>query len=467
MRTILWLIVGMSLLALPTISIAQESPKVVVSPMVYVAESESVDAIRGAALDGANTYLNGWREVVSPVEESQFRRRVTRAPNFEQSRRIGEKWVQIGLTEYKNLKTADAIESLEQAVSTFETINFVVIDRKAYANALQYLALSYLDDPSRPNPARSLELMKRMLRSDPSRGFKQGLFPAHVVDFFESSRRSLERDLSGNGPDVQEARATAAAAGADYVLYLSVLPDGAGFDVVLQVFERKTGTYLPLERVSAASKSPEDIQEAANQVVSRFVTCIMTPVVETQGPVERSRGESPWSMELNFAYASFLGFPADEVVVFGNYGASVGASYLITREFAVLGMAQVLTSLRDQDGYLVDDFTTLRGFAGVSLGYSFGPVRTELGTLAEFATLSDVVVCNSPQNIVDCDDAGESDTYEFSALAGLTARPKVTLQLLTSLRLTLSGSATFYIFPLSDRQLNFPLTVESGFEYRF
>lgn len=130
-------------------------------------------------------------------------------------------------------------------------------------------------------------------------------------------------------------------------------------------------------------------------------------------------------------------------------------------------MAQVLTSLRDQDGYLVDDFTTLRGFAGVSLGYSFGPVRTELGTLAEFATLSDVVVCNSPQNIIDCDDAGESDTYEFSALAGLTARPKVTLQLLTSLRLTLAGSATFYIFPLSDRQLNFPLTVESGFEYRF
>lgn len=309
MRTLLGLIVGTILLALPAMSFAQESPKVVVSPMVYVAETESVDAVRSAALAGVNSYLNGWREVVTPVEEAQFRRRVTRAPNFEQSRRIGEKWVQIGLTEYKNLKTADAIESLEQAVSTFETINFVVIDRKAYANALQYLALSYLDDPSRPNPARSLELMKRMLRSDPSRGFRQGLYPAPVVDFFESSRRSLERDLSGNGPDVQEARATAAAAGADYVLYLSVLPDGPGFDVVLQAFERKSGTYLPLERVSAASNSPEDVRAASNQAVSRFVTCIMTPVVETQGPVERSRGESPWSMELNFAYASFLGFP--------------------------------------------------------------------------------------------------------------------------------------------------------------
>ncbi|MEZ4458595.1 MAG: hypothetical protein R3E66_02485 [bacterium] len=208
--------------------------------------------------------------------------------------------------------------------------------------------------------------------------------------------------------------------------------------------------------------------EAGSRLTSRYIACL-TPPSTDRPVVEASKGESPWAMELNFAYASFLQFPESQVELFGNYGATVGASFSMTREFAIMAAVQVLTSIRDKDGFLNDDFTTLRGFGGVELGYSFGPLRAEVGMLLEGATVGAIKVCDDiNQIIVGCsDDPADYTLHSYDVLVGINARPRVTLQVLKSFEVLLGASGSFYFFPLSDRSLNLPLTVETGVQYRF
>lgn len=443
--------------------------EVFVSPLIYVGveDVELAYEIRESVRAGAEEYIRNMPGYFGVVELEDLQRQIKSRPTYEDSVGIGKNWTELGVESYKRLETAEAIKALEKAVKMYRGIYYEFISPREFADVLQYLSLSYLEQ--RSSLARTLDLLQLMMTLDPARVFRAGYYPEDVVRAYQDARETLERRLRDNGPDVVIARKLAELTGAEYVVVPSVVSaSGASgeYELIFFVYSASQSNYMPGESLELDVLTASSAREASNRLISRFATCLVEPQPSSKGPVSESSGESPWSVELNFAYASFLEFPGTAVELFGNYGASFGAAYLLTQEFAFLSNLQFLTSLRDFSGFIPDGFTTLRGFAGIGLGYTFGPVRPEVASLLEVSRIGDVAVCDNINVVLDGCPIDRT-VYEIDTLVGINIRPRVKLQVLKSLVYAVGGSATFYVFPFSGRSVNFPLTFETGLEYRF
>ena len=465
-------LVALFIAHLPTSASAAESTtspfvgEVFVSPLIFVDERDerSVKLAREAMRDGAERFLRTQTTHFRVISNDALVQHISSRPTYADSVSIGRSWAEIGAEHYKRLETAEAITALEKAITIFRGIHYELVEPEAFAEVLQTLVLSHLEE--RRDVVRPLELLQLMMNLDPARVFRDGYFPEDVVRSYESARQTLQRDIQNNGPDARLARKIGELAAADFVVSMSATRKGETYVVGMHVFSQRDGRFLQPESVTVSVLTPAALNEATSRLMSRMSTCLIEPEPITAKPVEASTGESPWAMELNFAYASFLDFPEPAVNTFGNVGASFGASFLLTREFALLANVQILTSTRDSDGFLTDDFTTLRGFGGISLGYTFGMIRAEMASLLEVTTIGDIEVCKDISAIiVGCPD--DRVLYEYNALVGINARPRVSLKLLKSLNLSMGGSLSFFFYPLSERTLNFPVTIETGLQYRF
>jgi len=452
--------------ALP-LSAQDKAERVVVMPIVYVGVEEP-----GLALGAANALVGGIQaelrsrpEQFELVDGESLRKIVKTRPAFDESIRLAASWAELGVTKYKELDSEGAVKSLEQALAIYQSVRWDLVEPIQMAEVMMYLALAHLD--LRQDLARPLEIMADMIHLDPTRVLKTGFYPEDVVKFYDSARDTLERELRA-GNDLEGARQLVALADVQHVIVATILPAAGGFTVLVHWFDADDGVFLPVESLEVLSLVDSGIEEAGSRLASRFAACLLEPTPVTDA-VTSSTGQSPWAVELNFAYTSFLEFPESQMELFGNYGATFGASFSLTREFEVLAAAQILTSIRDNDGFLNDDFTTLRGFGGVGLGYSFGPWRADVGMLLEASTMGDIKVCDDINQIIPgCnDDPADYTVYSFDLLVGLNVRPRIKLQIVKSIEVQLGMSGSFYFFPLSGRDLNLPLTVESGVQYRF
>ncbi len=452
--------------ALP-LSAQVKAERVAVMPIVYVGVEEP-----GLALGAADALLRGIQAELRSrqgqfqlLDREDLREVVKTRPAFDESIRLAASWAEMGVTKYKELDSEGAVKSLEQALAIYQSVRWELVEPIQMAEVMMYLALAHLD--LRKDLARPLEIMAEMIRLDPTRVLKTGFYPEDVVQFYDSARDTLERELR-SGNDVEDAKRLAAVADVQHVVVATVLPNAGGFTVLLHWFDGDQGNFLPVESLEVLSLVDSGMEEAGSRLTSRFAACLLepTPVTDT---VSSSTGDSAWAIDLNFAYVSFLDFPESQVELFGNYGATFGASFLMTREFEVLAAAQILTSIRDNDGFLNDNFTTLRGFGGVGLGYSFGPFRADMGMLLEASTIGDIKVCDDINQIIPgCnDDPSDYTVYSYDLLVGINVRPRIKLQVVKSIEVQVGMSGSFYFFPLSDRDLNLPLTVESGVQYRF
>lgn len=447
---------------------AQDKPeRVAVMPIVYVGVEEP-----GLALGASDALMRGIQAELRSrpgqfqlLDRDALRDVVKTRPAYDESLRLAASWAELGVTKYKELDSEGAVKSLEQALAIYRSVRWDLVEPIQMAQVMMYLALAHLD--LRRDLARPLEIMAEMIRLDPTRVLKTGFYPEDVVQFYDSARDTLERKLA-TGNDAEDAKRLAELVDVQHVVVATVLPTTGGFTVLLHWFDADQGSFLPVESLDVLSLVDLGMGEAGSRLTSRFAACLLEPTPLTAS-VSPSSGESAWAMELNFAYASFLDFPESQVELFGNYGATFGASYSMTREFEVLAAVQILTSIRDHDGFLNDDFTTLRGFGGVGLGYSFGPVRADVGMLLEGSTMGDIKVCDDVNQIITgCnDDPADYTVYSYDVLVGINVRPRVKLQIVKSIEVQLGMSGSFYFFPLSDRDLNLPLTVESGVQYRF
>jgi hypothetical protein len=443
-------------------------PRVAIAPLSYhpqdIGDADSA-AIVAALHDGlARPFRATERADVADADE--LRALAANAPLYDKTVQLGESWATMGIDAYKGLDLDGAVRSLRESVDSFREVDHDLVAPRRFAELLMFLSVSHLE--RRSQMVEPLDRMQEMILYDPGRVLERGFYPERVVQFYESARVALERDLR-RAPDLGLSERLVDRLGADYVASAYIFERDGGFEMVGYLWNAETGQSLPAERVRLATLDPERVADAAGRLGSRLLACIVPPDVVVQ-ELPESQGESPLAVQVNFAYAAFFTLPGPEQITsFPNIGASFGLEWSFTREFSVVGMMQVLTSTSELSGYLLEDFTTLRGFAGIDLGWDFWVFSAGMSTSLELTRVGDITLCNSdlPPLAEDpsCRDFRES--FASPLYVGVNARPRLSYHLLQSVELQATVSFSYFFVPLNDRELNLPFTAESGLVYRF
>ncbi len=422
---------------------------------------------------GVGSYLAGAPEMFDLTSDVELVESLSRNPLYSGTLSLARQWADMGIEEYKRLQTADAIGHLEKALQNFLQIHFEVVEPKEVAEVLLYLSLAYLEDGG--DIVRPLELMKIMIGLDPERIIRPGYYPDYIVQFYRSAREVLLDELKESGPSVRYAREMAGRLNVDAVVVGYVAPSSektGSMDVSVFLYTVLDDAFVAVETITVEAMDLELADEAGNRLMSRLAACLFEPREVSVGPVTASKGQSPLALQLHFAYASFLKYPSPIESSFGNYGVHVGASFALTREFGVTGGLQVLNSLRDYNGILRDEFTTIRGFLGGQLGIEFYDfmfsvqIALEMTHIGPIRAFGDKNCIAAPEVLCP----GERGTVVFDSqpvLMGINTKPRFSYALTRALEAAVSVSASYYFYPLTDRVLNFPLTAEAGVQYRF
>lgn len=445
------------------------APRVVVSPLTYhppmtgEASSEEVTSALGDGLTSA--FRRSHRTDV--VDREELVETIVSTPLYAKTVQLGESWATMGIDAYKGLDLDGAVRSLREAIDSFREVGHDLVAPRRFAELLMFLSVSHLERKSQM--VEPLDRMQEMILYDPGRVLERGFYPERVVQFYESARIALERDLH-RAPDIALNERLAVEVEADYVASAYVFEESGEFEMIGYIWDAATGQALPAESIRLDSLDPDTVRESANRLGTRLIACIAKPD-EIVRRVEPSDGSSPLALNVNFAYTSFFTLPgAGWLRPFPNIGASFGAGWSLTREFAIVAMAQIVTSTSEFSNGLLEDFTTLRGFAGTDLGWSFWDFTLGLSTQLEVTKVGDITTCNADiptklQTEGQCDEFAES--YVSPVFIGVNARPHLSYQLLKSVELQLSASLSYFFVPLNDRELNLPVSGETGLIYRF
>lgn len=385
---------------------------------------------------------------------------------------LAEQFAQQGIQSYKELNQALATRSLEKALEQYEAIRYDLIAPRRVAQVLLYLALSYVEQDAKLPQA--LRAIRQMILLDPSLVLRRGYDADKIVDLYEDARRTLLDELKLRGPrleQLEQAREFARLVGADYVLYGVVIPkdDGGGYTLSLYAYNSAEGRFElgesgALERLDAAT-----VEDAADRAISRWVSCKIEPEGAEAGP-PRSRGRGALSVSLGVSYMSFFKNPRPLEDLFGNYGLGLGARWLITREFGVVGGAQLLIAQRDRSGRIVDeDFPTFRGFVGGELGFElFDDLTLAIQLSGDITHVSTFEVWGDA-NCIPREDCAEGPVVfdGYGLMLGVNTRPSVSYQLHEALSAQLAANFSYFFYTGQGADLNFPLGADLGLQYRF
>lgn len=424
----------------------------------------SVDA---ATRSGVTRYLARHDDIFDVVSPRRVREVLRSRPLYDETLSDAKQWAKYGTENYKRLEVDKAIDQLENAVERFDKIHYAQVAPERTAERLMYLSLSYLN---RGNAAtRPLEAMQRMVRLDPSRLMREGFYPGRVAEFYQSARRDVVRRLQERGPRRERAEQLLEWTDAELAVFGGTFRTEEGqYRSKLFVYSKSEGEFLDPESTVVETPTAAKLREASNRLMSRFAPCLYEPTDEgSQRTLVDSPGQSPLSLHLTFAYTSFLEFPDAIEKPFGNAGVGIGSKVAVTEEFG-LGLGfNLLSSFRDFSGRILDNFSTIRVFAGPDIGVDVGPVNLGLSAQLEVANIGDLRICADdeipPQR--DCRAAVE-EFPDLDVLAGFNTRPRARVNLFDTFELVAAGSFTTFLLPAA-RPLNNPLSGEFGIRYRF
>jgi hypothetical protein len=421
-----------------------------------------------ALYEGTARFAANHPDTFSTVTPQELRSRVEGRSLYEDRLEVAQQWARLGVKSYKRLNTAKAIDQLEKAVQRFDDIDYQLVAPNRVAEVLMYLSLSYLAEDT--NAARSLVLMKRMIRLDPTRVLRRGYYPDDIVNFYRSAREDVIAELREEGPAPARARRIASITGADLVVFGHALPDDEGTEITLRVFStRQQGFVEPLSLGIDGPAGPEALKRVGNRLMSRVATCVYTPAQPSRSNVFDSKGNSPFSLRVDFAYMSWLKYPEPLESPFGNLGLEVGAEMSLTDEVGLGLGVQVVNSVRDYNGVLTEDFSTLRVFFGPTLGFQLGRFNIGVDFAVEASHIGSIVLCTDLNDVpLGCPDPSDRRTFEeLNFMLGINAHPRVHVRVFDTLSVTAGASISYYFIPFSGRPLGYPLTATTGVRYRF
>lgn len=420
---------------------------------------------------GVRRYLANHDETYRLVSRGELREQVTSQPVYEETHRVAEDWAKLGTESYKNLRTDEAIRQLENAVEKYRSIDHRLVEPKRVAEVLMYLSLSYLNQGE--NAARPLTLMEQMIRLDPQRLFRRGFYPDKIANFFASARQDKLRAMQTNGPSEERAKGLAEMMDAEIVAFGSAVPRGdGGYEARLFLYSRPDEAFVETEGLAVESREPAAFRAASNRLVGRMTPCLQPPRDDEQvDTIVESRGDGPLSMQLGFAYGTFLRFPEPPIAKpFGNIGVSTDIHLALTEEFSIRGGVDILHSLRDYSGRIMDPLYTVRGHLGPDLGANVGRFNFGLSVGLEGTHVSPFVLCRNldvPAQATSCPNAQDRERFDLPFLVGVNVHPRVRFHLFDSFELVAGGGYTFFFVPFSNPPLNNPIVGEAGIQYRF
>lgn len=479
MSVLLSCIAALLLLLVAAPTQAQTPPprplRVALSPHVTALERDpgaQPDAIITSLRSGASRYLATHPDLFDLINEDELLTRLRAQPLYQQRVTFGDQLAEQGIQEYRELVFNRAIEHMEQALDHYLAVREDLARPGHVASVMFYLALCYLEQGQ--NFVRPLQLVRLLLLLDPKLAFQPGYYAERVVSFYQEARANLARALQQRGPraeHIELARAMATALDADVVIYLLLLPeDGGGYEVAAYPYWVRDGRFDSGVKIALDVPDPEAAFDAADRLMSQLASCLYQPdPIVSAGP-RPSQGDSPFSVALNFSYASFLRYPNEiKRYPYGNYGLGLGTRWLLTREFGLVGNFQMLIAQKDYSGLvLTDDFATFRSFFGGELGLLTGDlavaiqVTGELTRVSRFEVWSDVT-CPARPNCTD----RQKTTYAHDLMLGVNARPVLSYRMFKSLEILGAVSMSYFFYATPDASLNFPLSGELGLQYRF
>ena len=430
-------------------------------------KESAVEATR-AFYRGASTFVSNHTDQLYLVSQSDLERAVRTSRSFDDKLKIAELETQIGVDNYKKLDIKQAQEHLHAALVVYDKLNYELADPERVAEVALYLALSYVEQG-----ARTLEwfhMLQKMTLLDPSRRIRQGYYPDEVVQLYRDAHQSLVQDIREQGPERPSARQLAKFADTDFAVYGYAWPTDAGtHKVALYVYSREEDRFLPPESVEIGSLDEATLREAGNRLMSRFLPCFEQPAEQKISTVVESDGDSPFSLEFGSAYTSFMQYPSEltETKPWGNLGLAVDARLLLTQDFALVFGVQFLNSMSDYAGLLASDYITFRGFLGGDMGVDLGDFNVGVQVSAEATSLTDFHAYADKLCAAGRRECGKPLLDAPGLLVGINMRPRIIWNAYRQFSLLASASGSYYVFPLSGREFNFPLTTQIGVSYRF
>lgn len=420
---------------------------------------------------GAESYLRHQdRNIVDFLSFRTFQNQLLEYSIYKERLNLAKGFVELGIDLFQKMDVKGSTENLEKGLAQFRELGYAFIAPKEVSNALIYLALSTLDDHG--DIGTTLEIFKEMILIDPEIDLKEGLYPENAISYFRSARLELEKKTRIDPQSRPIVSIAFELSDADYIATYSIISgtqvSNSKHLIVLDVFDRANDRFFDRVKLPLIDLEKTTIEDAANQLMSQFITCLEEPT-ELPERIKKSKGKSPWSLELGFAYLSFFKFPGPtDLGPFGNAGGAIGLSYNLTEEFALQISAHVTSSFRDRNGALLDTFQTMRAFVGGDIGMNLGDFRLSVGTFLEGTFLPNVQICNTVDYRArsgQCNNRVKNEN--FGSFIGVNLRPRAHYRVNDSLSVFIGASSSFYLFPITKNTVNFPNTGEMGLKYRF
>lgn len=437
---------------------------------------------------GVSDYLRAHDRLFDFIGPGEMRRLIRKGneQNHDIVLNVARSRASKGIEAYKKLEIGEALDELNEAFGFFtNTIPHHLLEPAEVAEVALYLGLSRLElEGNDPNVAEAFETM---ILLDPSIELAQGIYPERIAETYEVTRRRLVNEISeGPQPFKRDAADLAARTSADLVLYGVVLPlDDGRFQVTLFPYVTETRRFDDTLSMVVGDASPDTLAAAGSRLVSQYASCLVEPAVEEfKDPAPPSRGESPLSVHINFSYLAYQQRPRVLEEPFGNPGLGFGAQWLLTRDFGLVSGMQFVLAQQTESGEFnsadpdaqgfQNQPTTVRGFVGAELGYTARRFRLALQLSMDLTHVSSFEVAGDKwcvEGLAEpsvCSPASFERFDDFRFMMGINARPALSYRLYRSVDLLLMGSGSYYFLTAGGRRdLNFPLSVESGLRYRF
>jgi hypothetical protein len=425
----------------------------------------------GLLRQGVASYGAQHGDALTFVTADAVRAAIQAQPGYAESLDRARQQAELGLQRYKELDTRAAIPLLERALERYRSVRHDLVAPQEVADVLLYLTLSTLEEAQ---SARPLEWMRALVLLDPERVLQKGYYPDSVVEFYQVARANILRELRQRGPGIEaqeDAAKLVELLGLDavYLTALVSLDDGR-YQISMYQYQPRTRRFDAPESLVLEELTQQGLREAGDMLLARFDPCHRPVVDASSGPVGSASGDSPWSVDLQLAYASFLKFPEPPLQTpYGNYGLGLGVLWRLTNEFGLVGRAQVLIAQRDRNGLLItEDFSTLRAFVGGELSLTFlDALNVGLQISGDLTRISEFEVWPTPGCAANPSDPICQRLVLGGAgiLFGLNARPVASYNVYQTLSVVLSGSVSYFF--IGEDGLNFPVSGELGVQYRF
>ena len=357
----------------------------------------------------------------------------------------------------------EAERRLKEAEATYRKFLVRQFHPERVARVYQHMGLIYSTIPGRRDDA--IEAFERMLLLNPRQVLVR---PEKVARMNREARASL-LESRGRGPsrgDRSWLNELGELVQADMIVWGYVVQKGDAFELTMQMYRVDKQVTLPPERVTLTGDPGRDA-ELANRLVSRFAACV-EPLPEPPPPPP-DREEDRIYLDAAFAYATYLSGPTDQG--FDNYGVSIAASYMMTDRFAWVARATFLTSGSDFENDLLTEFSQVRLFAGGGFGLRFSWVRPFLSFAVEASRLgpfssTDEFFCKVSPASPGCAPSEISDGGDRWQL-GVNVQAGLSVRFYEDFSVFAAPSLSFYVLPLTDKDLDLPIGADFGIQYRF